>query len=305
MRPTSATAVSSEPPMMTTGRQLRTSGRELNHAGYIYEADHNGWYCISDETFYPETQVQNILDPSTGDTKMVSIETGKEVEWTSETNYHFRLSAFQQPLLEHYTKHPESIVPKQRMTFITKEIESGLNDLSISRPSSRLSWGIQVPGDESQTIYVWLDALFNYLTMTGYPFADISDPAGIWPPDCQVIGKDIIRFHTIYWPAFLMALKLPLTKRFLSHAHWTMNNEKMSKSAGNGVNPFFAMDRYGVDTIRFYMAYNGGIVDDAMYENSRIAETYKHLLRDGLGNLLSRVFQEQTIQHSRDRQVGC
>ncbi|KAL6242259.1 methionyl-tRNA synthetase [Rhinocladiella similis] len=266
---------------------------QLNHGGYIYEASHEGWYCVSDETFYPETQVQRILDPATGDTKIVSIETGKEVEWTSETNYHFRLSAFREPLLEYYTKNPTAIIPKQRMAFVKNEIESGLTDLSISRPSSRLSWGIRVPGDNSQTIYVWLDALLNYLTMTGYPLGSVDRPDSIWPPNCQVIGKDIIRFHTIYWPAFLMALKLPLTEKFLSHAHWTMNNEKMSKSSGNGVNPFLAMDRYGVDTIRFYMAYHGGIVDDAMYENSRVAGTYNHILKDGFGNLLQRVFKSK------------
>ncbi|KIW72651.1 methionine-tRNA ligase [Phialophora macrospora] len=272
---------------------VRYVWEELNRNGYIYEAKHEGWYSVSDETFYPTTQIHKVLDPSTGLTKIVSIETGKDVEWTSETNYHFRLSAFQQSLLEHYDKNPGAIVPKQRMNFILDEIRGGLKDLSVSRPSSRLTWGIRVPGDDSQTIYVWLDALFNYLTMTGYPFVHKNDANTIWPPDCQVIGKDIIRFHTIYWPAFLMALDLPVSKRFLTHAHWTMNSQKMSKSSGNGVNPFYAMDRFGVDCIRFYMAHNGGIVDDAMYENSFIAETYNHLLRGGLGNLIHRVFRSK------------
>src|ERR1700761_910689 len=274
---------------------VRYVWEELNRNGYIYEAKHEGWYSVSDETFYPTTQIHKVLDPSTGLTKIVSIETGKDVEWTSETNYHFRLSAFQRPLLVHYKNNPGAIVPKQRMNFILDEIRSGLKDLSVSRPSSRLSWGIRVPGDESQTIYVWLDALFNYLTMTGYPFVNRNDPNMVWPPNCQVIGKDIIRFHTIYWPAFLMALNLPVTERFLTHAHWTMNNQKMSKSTGNGVNPFYAMDRFGVDCIRFYMAHNGGIVDDAMYENSFIAETYNHLLRGGLGNLIHRVFRSKNL----------
>lgn len=272
---------------------VRQVWTELNQRGFIYEAKHEGWYSISDETFYPESQVHKVLDPSTGQTRMASIETGKEVEWTSETNYHFKLSAFQAPLLQYYSENPNAIVPKQRMAFIMNEIQGGLKDLSISRPTARLSWGIKVPGDDSQTIYVWLDALFNYLSMTGYPAGDEHDPKSVWPPNCQVIGKDIIRFHTIYWPAFLMALKLPLPERFLSHAHWTMNNEKMSKSAGNGVNPFFAMDRYGVDSIRFYMAYNGGIVDDAMYENSLVAETYNHVLKGGFGNLIHRVFKSK------------
>jgi methionyl-tRNA synthetase len=268
---------------------------ELNRHGYIYESKHEGWYSVSDETFYPTNQIHKVLDPATGLTKIVSIETGKDVEWTSEVNYHFKLSAFQKPLLEYYRENPGAIVPQQRLNDVVEEIRSGLSDLSISRPSSRLTWGIQVPGDESQTIYVWLDALFNYLTMTGYPWADPSHSNSTWPPDCQVIGKDIIRFHTIYWPAFLMALGLPLPQKFLSHAHWTMNNQKMSKSIGNGVNPFAAMDRYGVDTIRFYMVYNGGIVDDAMYENSIIADLYNHLLRGGLGNLIQRVFRSKNF----------
>ena len=272
---------------------VRYVWEELNRNGYIYKANHEGWYSVSDETFYPATQVHKVLDPSSGLTKIVSIETGKEVEWTSESNYHFRLSAFQQPLLDHYEMNPGAIVPRQRMSFIIDEIRSGLKDLSISRPSSRLTWGIRVPGDDSQTIYVWLDALFNYLTMTGYPLVNRNDSNMAWPPSCQVIGKDIIRFHTIYWPAFLMTLNLPVTERFLTHAHWTMNDRKMSKSLGNGVNPFYAMNRYGVDCIRFYMAHNGGIVDDAMYENSFIAETYNHLLRGGLGNLVQRVFKSK------------
>ena len=274
---------------------VRYVWEELNSNGYIYQAKHEGWYSVSDETFYPTSQIHKVLDPSTGLTKIVSIETGKDVEWTSETNYHFRLSAFQQPLLDHYEKNPGAIVPKQRMNFIMDEIRGGLRDLSVSRPASRLTWGIGVPGDDTQTIYVWLDALFNYLTMTGYPIVSKNDPSMVWPPSCQVIGKDIIRFHTIYWPAFLMALNLPVTERFLTHAHWTMNDQKMSKSLGNGVNPFHAMDRFGVDCIRFYMVHNGGIVDDAMYENSFIAETYTHLLRGGLGNLIHRIFKSKYL----------
>ncbi|RVX73402.1 hypothetical protein B0A52_03044 [Exophiala mesophila] len=267
--------------------------RELNHAGYIYESKHEGWYSVSDETFYPESQIRHVLDPSTGKTKYVAAETGKDVEWTMETNYHFKLSHFQDRLLQHYRENPDAIVPQQRMNFIMKEIQSGLKDLSISRPSWRLNWGIRVPGDDSQTVYVWLDALLNYITMAGYPLKDTKSPDSIWPPDCQVIGKDIIRFHTIYWPAFLMALNLPLPKRFLTHAHWTMNSEKMSKSTGNVVNPFYAIERFGVDPIRFYMVHEGGIVDDASYDNQYIAENYNTILRNNMGNLLSRIFNSQ------------
>ena len=201
--------------------------RELKKRGYIYESKHEGWYAVSDETFYPESQVHLILDPSTGRKLHASKETGKEVEWTSEVNYHFRLSAFKDRLLEHYEQHPEFIVPEERMNFIKKEVQAGLQDLSVSRPSSRLQWGIRVPDDDTQTIYVWLDALINYLTMTGYPSGE-GGQHKLWPPNAQVIGKDIVRFHTIYWPAFLMALDIPLPRGFLTHAHWTMGKAKMS-----------------------------------------------------------------------------
>ena len=263
--------------------------RELNHRGYIYESKHEGWYSVSDETFYPESQIHLVLEPETGRKMYASMETGKEVEWTSEINYRFKLSDFQKPLLKHYKDNPHFISPKERMNFIVNEVESGLTDLSISRPSSRLTWGIPVPNDPSQTVYVWLDALLNYLTMTGYPNASPERTNPLWPPNVQVIGKDIIRFHTIYWPAFLMAVDLPLPKKFLCHAHWTMNREKMSKSLGNVVDPFLAIQRFGLETIRFFMAHDGGIVHDADYDNSFIVKRYKKSLQGGFGNLVSRV----------------
>ncbi|KPI45544.1 putative methionine--tRNA ligase, mitochondrial [Cyphellophora attinorum] len=140
--------------------------QELDRQGYIYQAKHEGWYCVSDETFYPENQVHAILVPATGEKIMASKETGKEVTWTSETNYHFRLSDFRERLLKHYTDNPDFIVPRERMNFIINEVE-GLKDLSISRPKERLSWGIPVPGDPDQTMYVWFDALINYITHAG------------------------------------------------------------------------------------------------------------------------------------------
>ncbi|RHZ50157.1 methionine--tRNA ligase MSM1 [Aspergillus thermomutatus] len=259
----------------------------LNHRGYIYTAKHEGWYSVSDETFYPPTQVQNSLDPSTGRKRMVSVETGKEVEWSSETNYHFRLSAFQERLLELY-KSTEFITPGNYMADLVKSVSSGLSDLSISRPVERLTWGIPVPGDETQTIYVWLDALVNYLTKAGYPFPPGQEGRLGWPADVHVIGKDIVRFHCVYWPAFLMALDLPLPRRVLVHGHWTMNREKMSKSTGNVVNPFFAIDRFGVDTMRFFLAFQGGLAGDADYDNSYIIRDYKKMLQWGIGNLAHR-----------------
>ncbi|QIX00069.1 hypothetical protein AMS68_005586 [Peltaster fructicola] len=261
----------------------------LQERGYIYESKHEGWYSVSDETFYPPSQVQLIVDPPTGRKIMTSIETGKEVEWTSERNYHFRLSAFREKLLAWYASNPAWIVPKARMEDVVQQVSENLEDLSISRPVSRLTWGIQVPNDASQTIYVWLDALLNYATAAGYPFTPGNELEGGWPADIHVIGKDIVRFHCIYWPAFLMALNLPLPKQILTHAHWTLGKQKMAKSTGNVVNPFWALDRFGMDALRWYLIHDGGIEDDADYDNDFIVAKYKKGLQGGLGNLTSRI----------------
>ncbi|MCJ1431781.1 methionyl-tRNA synthetase [Xylographa pallens] len=262
----------------------------LKERGYLYASKHEGWYAVSDETFYPASAVQLTLDPSTGRKFMASVETGKEVEWTSENNYHFRLSAFKDQLLEYYESNPNFVVPNTRMNDVVQAVKAGLEDLSVSRPVERLSWGVPVPDDETQTIYVWLDALINYLTKANYPFQipGKEDAAG-WPADCHVIGKDIVRFHCIYWPAFLMALDLPLPRQVLTHAHWTLGHEKMSKSTGIVVNPFFALDRFGVEAMRYYLIHDGGIRNDADYDNSYIIERYKKGLQGGLGNLASRI----------------
>ncbi|KAL5043236.1 hypothetical protein BDW71DRAFT_188235 [Aspergillus fruticulosus] len=258
----------------------------LQHRGYIYTSKHEGWYSVSDETFYPQSQVNLSLDPATGRKRMVSTETGKEVEWSSETNYHFRLSAFQDRLLELYKTN--FITPTHYNEQVVKSVSSGLTDLSISRPVERLTWGIPVPNDNTQTIYVWLDALVNYLTKTGYPFPPGEGSRLGWPADVHVVGKDIVRFHCVYWPAFLMALDLPLPQNVLVHAHWTMNREKMSKSTGNVVNPFFAIDRFGVDTMRFFLAHRGGLASDSDYDNTYIIRDYKKYLQQGLGNIAHR-----------------
>ncbi|KAL8850056.1 MAG: hypothetical protein Q9221_004982 [Calogaya cf. arnoldii] len=261
----------------------------LKDRGYIYESKHEGWYSVSDETFYPPSAVHLILDPATGRKHMASQETGKEVEWTSETNYHFRMSALRDRLLEFYAKNSDFVQPESRMQDVISQVTSGLSDLSISRPVERLSWGIPVPHDTSQTIYVWLDALINYLTKANYPFqVPGQEHATGWPADVHVIGKDIVRFHCIYWPAFLLALDLPLPKQILTHAHWTLAREKMSKSRGNVVNPFYALERFGSDTMRYYLVHSGGIQDDSDYDNQYVIKCYKHLQGD-LGNLVTRV----------------
>ena len=166
----------------------------LRERGHIYASKHEGWYSVSDETFYPETTVHRTLNPATGRTFMASVETGSEVEWTSEHNYHFRLASFRDRLLDFYERNPKFVVPDTRMKEVVKAVEDGLNDLSVSRPVERLQWGIPVPDDRSQTIYVWLDALINYITKTNYPFhIPGQEHAAGWPADVQVIGKDIMR----------------------------------------------------------------------------------------------------------------
>jgi methionyl-tRNA synthetase len=265
----------------------------LQQRGFIYEKKHEGWYSVSDETFYPASQVGPAIDPMTGRKMTVSIETGKEVEWTSERNYHFRLSAFREKLLEFYASNPDYIQPKTRLAEVVSQVEAGLEDLSISRPRERLSWGVPVPTDATQTIYVWLDALLSYASAVGYPFTPGAEHQGGWPADVQIIGKDIVRFHCIYWPAMLMALDLPLHKKILAHAHWTLGRQKMAKSTGNVVSPFFALERFGVDVMRWYLVHEGGIAQDADYDNAFIIAKYKKHLQNGLGNLLSRIMKNK------------
>ena len=261
----------------------------LEDAGYIYADKHRGWYSVSDETFYPESGIASVVDPVSGRKQQISIETQKVVEWTEETNYHFLLSALAPRLLEFYRANPDWVVPRARYKEVIAAVENGLEDLSISRPRSRLHWGIPVPTDPTQTIYVWLDALVNYLTNTGYPTWPPPPSTSFWPADTQVIGKDILRFHAIYWPAFLLALNLPPPRRILTHAHWTMNRRKMSKSTGNAVNPSFALYEFGVDALRFYLLHEGGITDDGDYDVRTVITTYKKGCVDGLGNLAGRI----------------
>ncbi|KAI1005093.1 putative methionine--tRNA ligase [Podosphaera aphanis] len=261
----------------------------LKSRNLIYESEHQGWYCVSEETFYPESSIEKRLDPFTGRSFMASQETGKEVEWINEKNYHFRLSKFKEPLLAFYQENPEFVTPSFRMKEVIAAVSSGLNDLSISRPVERLSWGVPVPDDESQTIYVWLDALVNYLTKANYPWPPGEGSSTIWPANVHVVGKDIVRFHCIYWPAFLMAANLEPPKQILAHSHWTLGKRKMAKSTGNTVNPTFAIDRFGVDALRFYLAYDGDISNDSDYENRFAVTRYKKNLEGGLGNLLCRL----------------
>jgi methionyl-tRNA synthetase len=264
--------------------------RRLQEGGYIYETVHEGWYSVSDETFYASHMVTKQVDPRTGKSFMASIETGSRVEMSKEVNYHFRRKSLKDRLLNFFRENPNWVTPAIRMAEVKSWVENYLDDLSISRPADRLHWGIPVPDDPSQTIYVWVDALVNYITYAGYPrWTPGTEHLGGWPADVHVIGKDISRFHCVYWPALLMALDLPLPKRILAHGHWLMDEKKMSKSIGNVVNPFFAIDRWGVDTMRYFLIHNAALEGDSNYSNAMVVQAYKKGLQATVGNFLNRV----------------
>jgi len=277
---------------------VKTLWNQLLHEGFIYKGTHSGWYSVVDEAFYTQTQVKQ----SEEDSKvMVSIETGNVVEWTEEENFKFRLSLFEEPIRAWLKDHSARIVPYTRYQATLQELDEGLQDLSISRPKSRLQWGIEVPNDSDQTMYVWFDALLNYVTVSGYPWngakAGEDEVLGSWPADTQIVGKDIIRFHAIYFPAFLMALGLPLPRQLVTHGHWTVNMSKMSKSKGNAVDPFIALKTVGVEELRFFLTRIGGnLGKDVNWNDEALVEFRKKHLQSQYGNLLSRVLAPTLLQ---------
>lgn len=249
----------------------------MEKGGFIYKGYHDGWYSVSDETFVPESQIEDRMVD--GKLCKVAKDSGKIVEWTREENYKFKLSAFRRPLIAWLEENPKVIVPANQYKDVLHHLqENELADLSISRLKSRVSWGIRVPNDDDHVIYVWLDALTNYLTVTGYPQKQADsvntkdgtndqdknliqkwDRKPDWPAAWHIVGMDIIKFHAIYWPAFLMAANMPLPEKILSHGHWLVSNQKMSKSSGNGVDAVKLLDTYGVDAIRYFLLRDGGI----------------------------------------------
>ncbi|KAK3776360.1 hypothetical protein RRG08_059147 [Elysia crispata] len=254
--------------------------RRLEKAGHIYQGSYAGWYSVSDEAFLTDEDVEE-KTLSDGKTKKVSRESGHVVIWTEEKNYMFKLSDFQQDLLHWLNSHP--IYPTQLESQVRHMVQT-LPDLSVTRDRERLAWGIPVPGDDSQTIYVWLDALINYISALGYPHRDISP----WPPDCQIIGKDILRFHAVYWPAFLIAAGLEPPPKLVVHSHWLADNVKMSKSLGNVVDPVDKMGQFGVDGFRYFLLKEGSLSSDCSYSDKRVAERINTDLANTLGNLLGR-----------------
>ncbi|CAL1532012.1 unnamed protein product [Lymnaea stagnalis] len=253
----------------------------LKERGHIYKGSYSGWYSVSDEAFLSESDVEDKCLPD-GSTVKVSKASGHVVTWSEENNYLFKLSDLQQHLTHWLNSKP--IFPPQFETAVRHMVQN-LPDLSLTRDRVRLPWGIPVPGDESQTIYVWLDALVNYLTVTGYPKAGWFP----WPPDCQVIGKDILKFHAIYWPAFLIAAGFDPPKKLVVHSHWLVDNVKMSKSLGNVIDPMCKMEALGVDGVRYFLLKEGSLDSDCSYSDKKLTERINSDLANTMGNLLGRL----------------
>jgi methionyl-tRNA synthetase len=253
---------------------------KLLETGDIYKSYYNGWYCVSCETFVAEKNSK---------TEAPSCEScGRIARELTEESYFFKLSAYQDRLLAFYNEHPDFITPAERMQEVINFVQDGLHDLSISRTT--VKWGIPFPGDSAHVTYVWADALNNYITAVGY--AD-EDRCGTfekwWPADLQVLGKDIIRFHAIYWPAFLIASELLLPKKLLVHGWIKIGEAKMSKSLGNAIDPYVLMNTYGVDPIRYYLVRHMAITHDASFSIDDLKQRSNSDLADDLGNLLNRM----------------
>ncbi|XP_006456109.1 hypothetical protein AGABI2DRAFT_210873 [Agaricus bisporus var. bisporus H97] len=276
---------------------------ELTAKGLIRKTTYAGWYSVTDECFYTKKQVVHAPTPENPEARH-AIATNSAVEWHEEENYVFRLREFSEKLLEHYNEHPNSIYPAQYHLDVVQYLKAvidgaqgeGLDELSISRSIDRLSWGIPVPGDPSQTIYVWFDALLVYLSGVGYPdFEGAPKDLLPWPPNMQIIGKDILRFHAIYLPSILLALDLPLPHHILAHAHWTVDQKKMSKSVGNVADPMKTIDDYGVDKVRWYLARAGRSRTDVDWSQNEL-EKHSNEIQSLLGNYVLRVTSKKLFK---------
>ena len=250
----------------------------VRQRGDIYLGDYEGWYCTQDESFWTETQVQGGKCP----------ECGRPVERLKEKSYFFRMSRYQEPLLRHIEAHPEFIRPESRRNEILRFVEGGLRDLSISRTSFR--WGIPVPGDPDHVLYVWFDALTNYLSALGFQDADSAEERweSHWPADLHLVGKDILRFHAVYWPTFLMAADLPLPRQIFAHGWWTVEGKKMSKSLQNVVDPEPLIDQYGADALRYFLLREVPFGKDGDFSHRALIGRLNSDLANDLGNLLQR-----------------
>ena len=247
----------------------------------IYLSNYSGWYSVSDEAFYNEDEIEEI------DGKKIAKSSKSNVEWIEEESYFFRLSKWQKPLLEFYENNPDFILPESRKNEVISFVKSGLKDLSVSRKTFR--WGIPVPSNDKHIIYVWLDALTNYLSALNYPDTNNELFKKFWPASIHLIGKDILRFHAVYWPAFLLAAKIELPKKVYGHGWILSGEEKMSKSKGNILDPLKIIEEYGLDPLRYYLVKEVSFGNDGNISQERLEDCINSDLANNYGNLCQRV----------------
>ena len=263
---------------------------QLEKNGDIYLSKYSGWYSVSDEAFYAEEEISEKED------NKIATSSGSLVEWIEEESYFFRLSKWQDSLLEYYENNPDFISPKSRKNEVISFVKSGLKDLSISRKA--FSWGIKVPNNPEHVIYVWLDALTNYISALNYPNTDDDLFKNFWPASVHLIGKDILRFHAVYWPAFLMAAKITLPNKIYGHGWILSGDEKMSKSKGNILDPIDIIETYGLDPLRYYLIKEVSFGNDGNISQDRLEDCINSDLANNYGNLCQRVtaFAEKNCQ---------
>ena len=257
-------------------RSVQELWRRLIDAGEIYLGSYAGWYATRDEAFYAESELVDGKAP-----------TGAPVEWVEEPSYFFRLSAWQDRLLELYDTNPDFIAPESRRNEVVSFVKGGLLDLSVSRTTFK--WGVPVPNDDAHVMYVWLDALTNYMSAVGFPDEGSELFQTFWPCDVHVVGKDILRFHAVYWPAFLMAAGIEPPKRVFAHGWWTNEGQKISKSLGNVIDPHALIDTYGLDQTRYFLLREVPFGNDGDFSHSAMVRRMNSDLANDYGNLCQRV----------------
>jgi len=266
---------------------------KLIDAGDIYLDQYAGWYAVRDEAFYGEDELLKDADG------IKRAPTGAEVEWVEEPSYFFRLSAWQDRLIEFYENNPDFILPKSRRNEVISFVKGGLRDLSVSRTTFK--WGVEVPNDDRHIMYVWLDALTNYITAVGYPDESSNDYQNFWPADLHMVGKDILRFHAVYWPAFLMAAGLKTPTRVFAHGWWTNEGEKISKSLGNVIDPVELVDIFGLDAVRYFLLREVPFGNDGDFSKQAMIGRMNSELANDYGNLVQRVLS--MVHKNCDAQV--
>ena len=262
-------------------KSVQNLWEKLEKNDEIYLSKYSGWYSVSDEAFYNEDELEEIAG------KKIAISSGSTVEWVDEESFFFRLSKWEKPLLKYYEDNPDFICPESKKNEVISFVKNGLKDLSISRKS--FSWGIKVPNNDDHVIYVWLDALTNYLSALNYPDTNDELFKNFWPASLHLIGKDILRFHAVYWPAFLLAAKIELPKKVYGHGWILSGEEKMSKSKGNILDPLDIIKRYGLDPLRYYLIKEVSFGNDGNISQDRLEDCINSDLANNYGNLCQRV----------------